>query len=553
MKRGRPRRALAYLNMLATVLLLNGLLLAALHDPRPAQADSASSPSLRWGYYVRQQSSLESVRLNVQFLDILSPFYFVLGKSGLIDGSDQSEVTSYAKSKGVKVVPMLQNTVTQNDFHALISNPAIVQNILNQIEYLVLAYDYDGFHIDFEDLNSEDRPYLTQFMAALNARLKPKGKLVTMAVAAKYSEVTTGWAGPYDYAALAPSLDLVTVMTYDFSYSGSRPGPVAPVNWVIAVSNFAASQFGPGKVLLGIPFYGYDWNLSKGGSGSARDYPTIMGLVQQYGGTLSFDENSQAPYAEYTQDGDRHQVWFEDVRSIGVKMDVLRWSTLAGWAAWRMGQEGAEVWPVLTSLANPTRPVAAIPGTPAQIYFKETGHTLGSLFLKYWQNNGGLARFGYPWTEEFEEKNALDGKIYLVQYFERARFEYHPEAGSPVQLGLIGRELATKRRNEPPFQPIAAPAETNDLRYFLESGHTLKGAFKKFWETTGGLTLYGLPISEEFSELSPLDGQLYTVQYFERNRLEYHPESAQTRAEVVPGMLGNQLMLQKGWLTQFAR
>ncbi len=79
------------------------------------------------------------------------------------------------------------------------------------------------------------------------------------------------------------------------------------------------------------------------------------------------------------------------------------------------------------------------------IYFSQTGHNLGNGFLTYWQQNGGLARFGLPLSEEHLELNAATGQQYTVQWFERARFEWHPEnAGTPymILLGLLGKEYS---------------------------------------------------------------------------------------------------------------
>lgn len=91
-------------------------------------------------------------------------------------------------------------------------------------------------------------------------------------------------------------------------------------------------------------------------------------------------------------------------------------------------------------------------------YFPPTGHTLSHGFLNYWQNNGGLAAFGYPLSEEFPEVNPADGKTYTVQYFERSRFEYHPEhARTPyeVQLGLLGRQYVQANNFDPAlFAPV---------------------------------------------------------------------------------------------------
>ncbi len=191
-------------------------------------------------------------------------------------------------------------------------------------------------------------------------------------------------------------------------------------------------------------------------------------------------------------------------------------------------------------------------GLPNGLYFPETRHNLSGVFKDYWEQHGGLAQFGFPRTEPFREVNPADGLTYFVQYFERNRFEYHPElAGTPyeVLLGLLGNQLTETRRaaGESPFNPVAGPGAP-DSTFFPATGHTLRGSFKRSWEAKGGLAIYGYPISEEFQEINLEDGKTYIVQYFERNRFEYHPENQGTPYEVLLGLLGNVLLRNKGWL-----
>ncbi|GIV95608.1 MAG: sortase [Herpetosiphonaceae bacterium] len=105
-------------------------------------------------------------------------------------------------------------------------------------------------------------------------------------------------------------------------------------------------------------------------------------------------------------------------------------------------------------------PVPA-PGSAASNldYFPETGHTLGGGFRQFWHANGGLQVFGYPLSEEFREVNPQDGKEYTVQYFERARFEWHPENPPQyqVQLGHLGRQYLEAMRPAPDW--ALAPAQ----------------------------------------------------------------------------------------------
>ncbi len=108
-------------------------------------------------------------------------------------------------------------------------------------------------------------------------------------------------------------------------------------------------------------------------------------------------------------------------------------------------------WAAERSQGNPAFNPRSEAAYPSQIYFPESRHTLGGLFRQYWENNGGLAVFGYPLSEEFLEVNQQNGKTYTVQYFERTRFEYHPElpAKYQVSLGHLGRQYLEATRAAP--------------------------------------------------------------------------------------------------------
>lgn len=118
--------------------------------------------------------------------------------------------------------------------------------------------------------------------------------------------------------------------------------------------------------------------------------------------------------------------------------------------------------------------------------------------------------------------------------------EWHPENPTQYQVLLtrlgasyVGDNAVTKQAPIPCVGSCALFAETN---------HTLRGAFLNHWQTYGGLPVYGFSITEELQERNAGNGQTYTVQYFERNRLEYHPENAGTRYEVQLGRLGAELL-----------
>jgi hypothetical protein len=201
-------------------------------------------------------------------------------------------------------------------------------------------------------------------------------------------------------------------------------------------------------------------------------------------------------------------------------------------------------------LALRAAPAAGLEARPAEgladaraafAYVPATGHNMGLAIKRFHQANGGLAIFGLPLTELIEE----DGL--QVQYFERARFELHPELPAPyyVSLTLLG-SLLTDGRAGAAFEPQPANAASTVRAVFSATRHTLGGAFGEFWMNNGRLAVFGNPISEEFSEVSPIDGRRYLVQYFERARFEYHPENAGTPFAVLLGRLGDEYAQARG-------
>jgi peptidoglycan/xylan/chitin deacetylase (PgdA/CDA1 family) len=186
---------------------------------------------------------------------------------------------------------------------------------------------------------------------------------------------------------------------------------------------------------------------------------------------------------------------------------------------------------VLAALGSVAAPRPAVAYGPETVYFPQTGHHLGDAFLRFWRSHGGVPIYGYPLTEPIER----DGL--MVQYFERARLELHPEfAGTPWEVeGQLLGALAVAGRTDPAFSPFPAdtsPPSNPQQAFFPQTGHYVSNGFKAYWERNGGLPVFGYPLSEEFEE----NGSI--VQYFERSRFEYHPEHAGTPHEVLLGLLG---------------
>src|SRR5207302_10295578 len=124
----------------------------------------------------------------------------------------------------------------------------------------------------------------------------------------------------------------------------------------------------------------------------------------------------------------------------------------------------------------------------------------------FFQSYGGVETFGYPLAEETWENG------HLVQYFERQRFEFHPEnAGTSfeVLLGRLGDEFS---RSKQPFASVAPFANSPARIYVAATHHALAQPFLGYWQSHGGVRILGFPISE------PLNENGLQVQYFERAR-----------------------------------
>lgn len=184
-------------------------------------------------------------------------------------------------------------------------------------------------------------------------------------------------------------------------------------------------------------------------------------------------------------------------------------------------------------------------------FFPQTNHSVCGPFLKYWKFTGGLAQYGYPISDEFTEQNAPppagDGKLHQVQYFQRARFEYHPEYSTlyNVMLGLLGSEEYQAKYTSKGIVPTPAPPlPGNHCQSFPQTGFSVCGSFLDYWNASGGLGLQGYPISNVILEqnASPPagDGKVHRVQYFQRARFEEHLENQPPNNQVLLGLLGSE-------------
>lgn len=198
----------------------------------------------------------------------------------------------------------------------------------------------------------------------------------------------------------------------------------------------------------------------------------------------------------------------------------------------------------LLLVLSPFQPKPA--AAAGELFFPETGYRVGGRFLEYWQQHGGLAQFGFPISETFTERDAQTGGEHMVQYFERNRFELHSanDRHNDVLLGRLGAQsLELRGIDWRHATQITSPQ--NGCQFFTETQHNVCDPFLGYWKSHGGLSIFGLPLSEARVETSPTDGKQYLTQHFERNRFEQHPELGQAN-NILLGLLGSELYTVEG-------
>lgn len=236
---------------------------------------------------------------------------------------------------------------------SVVNNPAYRDNLIQNMLALMQQKGYQGVDIDFEYILAEDRDEFTAFVQAVADTMRANGYHTSVALAPKTSADQRGllYEGK-DYRALGEAADHVLLMTYEWGYTYGPPMAVAPINQVRRVVEYALTEIPAQKVDLGIPNYGYDWPLPyERGVTEAVTIGNVQAvrIAIARGSRIQFDETAQSPYFNYYdgETGVEHEVWFEDVRSLQAKFDLIREFGLRGCGYWQIMQWFRANWLLL--------------------------------------------------------------------------------------------------------------------------------------------------------------------------------------------------------------
>lgn len=233
----------------------------------------------------------------------------------------------------------------------VINNPAATRQLIQQLTAILPEKGYRGVDIDFEFILAEDREAFAAFTAAVRQAINELGYPVSVALAPKTSDNQQGllYQGK-DYALLGEAADFALLMTYEWGYTYGPPMAVAPLDKVRQVVEYAVTRIPPEKLSLGIPNYGYDWTLPYvRGESRARTIGNVeaVQIAIENNAAIQFDQTAQSPYFNYTSGGLTHEVWFEDVRSLGAKFTLVPEYNLRGMGYWQIMQLFRANWLLL--------------------------------------------------------------------------------------------------------------------------------------------------------------------------------------------------------------
>ncbi len=297
------------------------------------------------------------LRRTLPYINYMTPFTYGITNSGNLVQLDDEELIDLALNYGVAPLMHL-STLTEsggfsNELASLVlNNPDIQDTLISEIVANMQNKGYRGLDIDFEFVYPQDSLLYGEFIGKLRSTLNPLGYEVIAALAPKTSDTQRGllYEG-HNYRAIGDNADSVLLMTYEWGYTYGPPLAVAPIRNVRQVVDYALTIIPPEKIFLGIPNYGYDWTLPYVKGESRADSISNVEAIQiaaRNGAEIQFDEVSQSPWFRYTDNNGRvHEVWFEDVRSIQQKFNLINEKGLRGAGYWNLMRPFQQNWSLL--------------------------------------------------------------------------------------------------------------------------------------------------------------------------------------------------------------
>ena len=293
------------------------------------------------------------------YMTFLCPFSWQMDASGGITPIDDKRMISRAYETATAPMLTLTNISPSGGFssdiaHAIFTDEAVQATLIENILAALRSRGYYGVNLNIEYVYPFDREGYNAFLRRLSETLHPKGYYLSSAIAPKTSDEQYGLLyTAHDYEAHGKYCDRVIIMTYEWGYTYSAPQAVSPVNRIRSVLDYAVTKIPSGKILLGFSNYGYNWTLpwQQGKAAAVISNTAAANLAAANFAQIRFDEKAQAPFFNYTDpSGVRHEVWFEDARSVRARLALVSEYGLAGISYWTINYANRAGFAVLESM-----------------------------------------------------------------------------------------------------------------------------------------------------------------------------------------------------------
>ena len=339
-----------------------------------------------WIPYYSMKTALPAAIANADLVREVMPFWYTLKYNGAQKLAVVTDLYAPAnpsvpisiplttmRNAGFTIIPTITDGTSELVLSKLMANPTSRTQIVNAITNLVMTNNYDGIDLDFEgfafvDKNttwSTTRPHWIAFVKELSGVLKSRNKLLSVSTPYLYNpaEAQKGYF-VYAWADIAPYIDRLRIMTYD--YSVSKPGPIGPLAWTEKTIKYAVSIMPASKVYIGIPGYGRDWVTQVNGTCPVEVAKVVKvgakaatfvlrdaaALAQSYGAIPVYNEvfgeanfTYNKVYTGLTAAGlattctATRTVWYQDARSFTSRVGFVSKYRLGGLAQWTFGME----------------------------------------------------------------------------------------------------------------------------------------------------------------------------------------------------------------------
>ena len=373
------------LTLILNIFIFSNMSFAATATAKKVTTTKIPLPKLKtftvsaWVPYWRAASGTEEIIKNINKVDIISPFSFEMTETGTfkdpmkLDKEPYKSMIDVARKNKKLIVPSIlwwAEGDMRESMDFVLRDADLRSAVIYDIKDVIKKYNLDGIDIDFENKKAESKDVFTKFLTELSAEMHRSGKLLVCTIEArtpidsKYTTVTAEVLKNVQYAndfkAIGKVCDQVRIMAYDQANDdkqlnasrGEGYKPVADIDWVEKVLTLAMRDIEWKKIIVGVPTYGYKYEVIRDTTGKITKYSRIGSMNWFYADELAKElkitptrhVSGELNYT-YKKDGKEYLVWYSDAESIKQKVTLAKLYKIGGIAIFKIdGNNDQNIW-----------------------------------------------------------------------------------------------------------------------------------------------------------------------------------------------------------------